>query len=152
MMEVGSNVPNLDLEDSAGKTLTIRDLLTEGDLVMYFMRTTTCPVCNHHVKDLMRRKDELDARSIRVIVAVPESRDAAAKWKDRQRVTFTVVTGRGSVHESVGLNKKIFGTMQQSGTLVVSRSGRVEYLLAATMPTASYDQKALDSVLAQLSN
>jgi hypothetical protein len=61
------------------------------------------------------------------------------------------VTGRrGSPHEAVGLLRKVFGAVQQSGTLLVDRDGVVRHAHAATVPTNSYDRKGIIAAVADL--
>jgi peroxiredoxin len=113
-------------------------------VLLYFMRSTSCPVCNSHVKDLSGRAAELVAADVRVLVAVSEGRAEAAAWQAKRELPFRVVTGkRGTPHEAVGLMRKVFGAMQQSGSLLIDRDGVIRHAHAATMPTNSYDRKGI---------
>ena len=96
MITAGTRMPNLELQSSTGEPVRLLDHLGERGMVAFFMRTTTCPVCNAHVRDLVGRAGELSARGISVLIAVPEDREEAAAWKDRRRVPFPVVTGRNT--------------------------------------------------------
>lgn len=144
MLKVGSTVPDLALQDTDGRLMNLADYHGRENVLLYFMRSTTCPICNHHVKDLVGRRDELAARDVRVLVAVPEDRATAAAWKSKREVPYLVVTGRsGTPHEAIGLTRRVFGAMQQSGTVLIDRQGVVRHAHAATMPVASYDKKGI---------
>ncbi len=67
MLEIGSVVPEVALEDSAGQAVS----LAGADVLLYFVRSTSCPVCNSHVKDLAGWAGELAAAGVRVLVAFP---------------------------------------------------------------------------------
>jgi peroxiredoxin len=113
MLETGSTVPAIALEDTAGRAVRLGDFRSTDNVLLYFMRSTSCPVCNGHVKDLSGRAAELVAANVRVLVAVPEGRAEAAAWQAKRELPFQVVTGkRGTPHEAVGLMRKVFGAMQ----------------------------------------
>ena len=151
MLVVGSTAPEIDLEDPAGRPVRLADYHHKSSVLLYFMRSTSCPVCNSHAKDLMRRHDEFAAAGVQVMVAVPEGRSEAAKWQAKRLPPFPVVTGRrGTAHEAIGLARKVFGTLQQSGSVLIDQAGVVRHAHAATMPTNSYDKKDIDSAIKNL--
>ncbi|WP_037312210.1 peroxiredoxin family protein [Amycolatopsis orientalis] len=145
MLEIGSTVPEVVLEDTAGQVVRLSDHRGKDNVLIYFMRSTTCPVCNSHVKDLVGRAEELAAAEVRVLVAVPEGRAEAKAWRAKRGVPFRVVTGRGGTpHEAFGLGKKL---LQQSGSVLIDRDGVVRHAHAATMPTGAYDRKGIVSAV-----
>ncbi|MFB9905968.1 peroxiredoxin family protein [Allokutzneria oryzae] len=151
MLATGSTVPDIALEDTAGRAVRLGDYRGTDNVLLYFMRSTTCPVCNSHVKDLAGRAADLAAANVRVLVAVPEGRAEAAAWQAKRELPFQVVTGqRGTPHEAVGLTKKVFGAMQQSGSLLIDRDGVIRHAHAATMPTNSYDRKGITKAVNDL--
>ncbi|MEU6267173.1 peroxiredoxin family protein [Saccharopolyspora shandongensis] len=148
MLETGSTAPDIALEDTAGHAVRLADYHGTDNVLLYFMRSTTCLVCNSHVKDLAGRAADLTAANVRVLVAVPEGRAAAAAWQAKRELPFRVVTGqRGTPHEAVGLMKKVFGAIQQSGSLLIDRDGVVRHTHVATMPTNSYDKKGITKAI-----
>lgn len=115
------------------------------------MRSTSCPICNRHVRDLAQRADDLAADDVRVLIAVPEDRPEAVKWKEEHGIPFPVLTGRHeNPHELVGLSRKVFGSMQQSGSILVDRQGIVRHAHGATLPTNSYDEPGITAAIASL--
>jgi peroxiredoxin len=151
MLDVGKVAPTLTLESSDGSAVRLEDFRGTSSVLIYFMRTTTCPVCNGHVKALIARSAEFADAKVTVLIAVPEGRAAAAEWKAENAIPFDVVTGEGGTpHESVGLNKRVFGAVQQSGSILIDRHGVIRHAHAATFPPAAYDKKGLDAALAVL--
>lgn len=152
MIAAGSPAPQLVLEDTTGQTVRLSDYRGRHAVLLFFMRSTSCPVCNRHVRDLVRNGDELAAENVRVLIAVPEDREQATAWKARHQIPFPVLTGRrDSPHEMVGLSRKVFGSMQQSGSILVDSHGIVRHAHGATMPTSSYDKKGITAAIASLS-
>lgn len=151
MLETGTMLPDLELEDTAGRPVRLADHRGTDHVLLYFMRSITCPVCAGHVKDLSARAADLAAADVRVLIVVPEGRTEAAAWQARRDLPFQVVTGRhGTPHEAVGLLTKVFGTLQQSGSLLVDRTGVIRHAHAATLPTAGYDRKGIAAAVAAL--
>ena len=151
MLETGSIVPDMDLEDAAGRPVRLTDFRGKDNVLLYFMRSTSCPVCNSHVKDLAGRSADLAADDVRVLVAVPEGRQQAADWQAKRGLPFPVVTGRtGTPHEAIGLTRKVFGALQQSGSILIDREGVVQHAHGSTMPVSSYDKKGIARAIREL--
>lgn len=151
MLEAGSPAPRMVLEDTTGQTVRLSDHQGKHAVLLFFMRSTSCPVCNRHVRDLVNRGDELAADNVGVLIAVPEDREKATTWKAKHQIPFPVLTGRReSPHEMIGLSRKVFGSMQQSGSLLIDRQGIIRHAHGATMPTSSYDRKGITAAIASL--
>ncbi|MGW5721850.1 peroxiredoxin family protein [Amycolatopsis sp. NPDC003865] len=149
MLEPGSAAPAMVLEDTSGQTVRIAD--HQGAVLLYFMRSTSCPVCNRHVQDLVGSGDEWAAAGVRVLIVVPEDREEAASWKAKRRIPFPVLTGRrDNPHEMVGLSRKVFGSVQQSGSVLIDDRGVIRHAHGATLPTNSYDKKGITAAIAAL--
>lgn len=151
MLEAGSITPAIALEDADGNEVTLADFRGDRHVLVYFMRSTTCPVCNLHVKHLAKRVARYGAQDVQILVAVPEGPQEASRWASEQRLPFPVVTGRaGTPHEAVGLVKKVFGGMQQSGSILIDRTGVIRHVHATTLPTGSLDKRGIERALDRL--
>jgi hypothetical protein len=68
-----------------------------------------------------------------------------------KKLPFPVVIGTADTpHAGVGLARKIFGSMRQSGTVLIDRAGVVRYLDVATMPTGGYSHRAVARAIQDL--
>jgi peroxiredoxin len=151
MLETGSPAPDIILEDTDGKTVRLADYQGHHAVLIYFMRATSCPICNRHVQDLVRRRDEFADGGVQVLVAVPENRREAAAWKAKRRIPFPVLVGRHATpHEVIGLSRKVFGSMQQSGSVLIDAQGIVRHAHGATMPTSSYQKREITAAVQAL--
>jgi peroxiredoxin len=151
MFTSGSPAPELVLEDTEGRTVRLSDYRGKHAVLLYFMRSTSCPVCNRHVRDLVTSADGLAAANLRVLVAVPEDGAKAARWKAKYQIPFPVVTGGREIpHEMVGLGRKVFGLMQQSGSILIDSEGIIRHAQGATLPVGGYDKKGVTSAIASL--
>ena len=150
MIEIGS-APDLKLEDTDGKPISIADYKGKDNVLIYFMRALSCAQCNAHVQSFIKNQSVFDDAKVEIIVAVPEDLKDAAAWKARKNIPYTVVGGAaGTPHESVGLLRKVFGTLQQSGSILFDSKGVVTYSQVSTIPTTSYNKAELGAALAAL--
>ncbi|OQS12816.1 peroxiredoxin [Nocardia donostiensis] len=144
MLTPGTLAPEMEFEDTDGQVRRLSDYRGVHSALLYFMRSTSCPICNRHVRDLVARRNEFDTDNIGVLIVVPEGRGAGSAWKTEHGIPFPVLVGStGTPHESVGLTRKVFGTMQQSGTILVDSDGIIRHAHGATLPTNSYDKKGI---------
>lgn len=151
MLQTGTTAPDIALEDAAGRPVHLADYRGRENVLLYFMRSSSCPVCNRHVKDLARRSAVLATRQIQVLVAIPEGRTEAASWQAKHALPVLVVTGRrGTPHEAIGLTRKVFGALQQSGSVLIDGTGVIRHSHRATMPISSYDKAGIDRAIAAL--
>jgi peroxiredoxin len=150
MLDIGST-PDLKLEDTDGNALSIADFTGKENVLIYFMRALSCAQCNAHVQSFVRNQAEFDNANVEIIVAVPEDLSDAAAWKAKKNIPYTVVAGAsGTPHESVGLLRKVFGTLQQSGSVLFDSNGKVTYTQVSTVPTTSYNKAEIGAALAAL--
>jgi peroxiredoxin len=118
--------------------------------VLYFMRAASCAQCNRHARELDALLPELEKRKLGVIIIVPEGLEAAAKVKARNHLTIPVMAGNGGAHALAGLDKKVLGLIQESGTVVIDSKGNVLYKRVATNPENSYNGKEFQVYLATI--
>ncbi|GGF33029.1 peroxiredoxin family protein [Subtercola lobariae] len=150
MIDVGSTL-DLKLEDTEGHPVSLADHAGVDNVLIYFMRALSCAQCNAHAQSFVRNQAQFDDANVSIIVAVPEGVTEAAAWKAKKNIPYTVVVGEeGTPHQSVGLLKKVFGAMQQSGTVLVDTDGIVRYTHASTIPTTSFNSGEMTAALAEL--
>jgi len=144
MLETGTRLPSLPLQDTTGRRVTLDDGTPGRAALVYFMRSKSCAICTRHAKDLDRRAEEYKRKGVQVYIAIPEGHDDAVEWKARHQVGVAVVAAAaGSAYDTVGLTRKVFGSVQQSGAILVDSNGTVCYAHSATMPTGSYDRQGI---------
>jgi len=150
VLEAGTPAPPLVLEDTEGRIVRLAEYQGRHAVLLYFMRSTTCPVCRRHVRALAGDA-ALEAAGVRVLIAVPEDRATAAAWRAKHDIPFPVLTGRrGTPHEAAGLSRTGFGALQRSGSVLVDVQGVVRHSHGAALPTGSYDRAGIAAAVAAL--
>jgi peroxiredoxin len=150
LLEVGST-PSLALEDTDGKPVAISDFKGKQNVFIYFMRALTCAQCNSAVQEMAKNRAEFEANHVQVLVAVAEDVADATAWREKKNVPFPVVVGKsGTAHAEVGLLRKVFGAIQQSGGILFDGEGVVRYTHTSTNPGASYNKREVADAIAAL--
>jgi peroxiredoxin len=150
VLEIGST-PTLSLDDTDGHDLSVADHKGKDNVYIYFMRALSCAQCNAHVQNMAKNKADFDAANVSVLIAVPEGPADAAAWKAKKNIPFPVVVGKaGTAHAEVGLLRKVFGAIQQSGSILLDKDGVVRYAHVSTNPGASYNRTEVAAAIAAL--
>ncbi len=150
MLEIGST-PTISLDDTDGTTVDLERYRGEDNVFIYFMRALSCAQCNAAVQNMAKNSADFDAANVKVLIAVPEDPSDAAAWKAKKNIPFTVVVGKaGTAHAEVGLLRKVFGAIQQSGSILLDKDGVVRYTHVSTNPGASYNRNEVSAAIAAL--
>ena len=150
MLEIGST-PTISLDDTDGTTVDLERYRGEDNVFIYFMRALSCAQCNAAVQNMAKNSADFDAANVKVLIAVPEDPSDAAAWKAKKNIPFPVVVGKtGTAHAEVGLLRKVFGAIQQSGSILLDRDGVVRYTHVSTNPGASYNRNEVAAAIAAL--
>lgn len=139
---------DLTVLDGDGSQVTVADLRGPARaVVLYFMRTGTCPVCLHHARALARQ--DLPALDVRPVVVVPGPAAHSARVRRLVGAGATVVSSvDAQAHQAGGLHKTLM--LQHSGVVLVDAAGVVRYRLASALPTGSFDGPALRAAVERL--
>ena len=131
---------DLSVLDAAGSRVTLADLRGQARAVaVYFMRTSTCPVCIQHARALARL--DLPTHGVQPVV-VPGSSTHAARVRRILGDRVTVVSSAGAqAHLAAGLHRTLL--LQHSGIMLIDAADVVRYRLASALPTGSFDGPTL---------
>lgn len=97
-------------ETITGATAPLADLVGPNGAVLFFMRTSTCPVCRRHLNELSEMTTEISASGRRLVIVIPDGIQAARKLGERYP-TLKIVVGdaEADAQRDLGLGAK-FGT------------------------------------------
>lgn len=139
----GDTFPDLPVVDASGQSsrLAERARAPEG-AVVFFMRSSRCPVCLAHVRTLQKMSESGELRGARAIVVTP---GGGAQVSAVKRSTALDVFGSGDRHRDVGLRQ--FLTLQHSGTFVLDSAGAVLASRASALPVSSFSKREIRETL-----
>lgn len=133
-LAAGDSFPTLEIIDTRGARSTWSPgAHTE---LVYFMRTSSCPICHQHVRQLEGLETASGPARERTTVVVPGGAAEAVAVAKRHPGLAGRIVASETAHEAVGL----FVTMgmQQSGTFAVRPDGTVSWAKTATIPVGAF--------------
>lgn len=141
----GATLPDLPLIAPDGAASTLHAARDGRRALVLFMRSSTCPVCHAHVREIVRLAEEGDLRGAAFLLVTPGEADEARTVRERVRSDIAEVWASGRHHADVGLGT--FLTLQHSGSFVLDADGTVRYSRASALPTGSFSRvEALEAL------
>lgn len=142
---LGAQLPDIPLTAADGRTSTLHGARADRHALVLFMRSSTCPVCHAHAREIIRLADAGELRGAAFLLIAPGDSGEARTVEDRLGSTMAEVWSSGDHHSDIGLGT--FLRLQHSGSFVVDTDGRVLYARTSVLPTGSF---ARDEALAAL--
>ena len=146
---VGQTMPEVDLVDARDRHSTLAAVSDGRRAIVYFMRTSTCPVCLAHAAAIQRLFDAGDVADAAFVLVAPGGREEAVVAEARVRSahgTRAEVWASGSDHGNVGLGR--FLGLQHSGTFVIDERGQLLAVRARALPIRNFSRDEVVSALA----
>jgi peroxiredoxin len=91
-LNVGARIPSFTLADSAGKSVSSKDLLKQSNLVLVFYRGAWCPYCNLYLRNLQKNIKEIEAVGGRLVAVSVENPDNSLSVAQKNELNFTVLS------------------------------------------------------------
>ncbi|MFD0967391.1 thioredoxin-dependent thiol peroxidase [Plantactinospora endophytica] len=130
----GDSAPDFALLTDAGETLSLKELRGRK-VVLYAYPKAMTPGCTKQACDFRDSLASLQAAGYEVVGISPDSPTALAKFRDRDAITFplvsdpdkAVLTAYGAYGEKQSYGRTITGVIRS--TFVIDEEGRIERAL-----------------------
>jgi peroxiredoxin len=144
---IGTIMPDIAVvsADGTGSTLHAEALGTKA--VVYVMRTSTCPVCNGHIANLVRLKAAGELGDATLIVVTPGGAAEAAHVAKRVPTTAGRVVAAKPTEGLAQLGLGSSMLIQHSGSFVLAPDGTVLSSRTVTNPLASFSRSEVIAAL-----
>lgn len=145
---VGSALPDIALVDAHGRRSTFAAVRDGRRAIVYFMRSSTCPVCLAHAGAIQRLFDTGAVADAAFVLILPGDAERAVVTERRVRRangTHAEVWASGAGHDDVGLGR--FLGLQHSGTFVVDEGGLLLAVRARVLPTGNFSRNEVVAAL-----
>jgi len=125
----GRKAPPFELPDGGGKTVSLKELLSRGNLVLYFYPKDMTPGCTVEACDFRDTTARLNAAGAQVVGVSADSPDSHRKFIDKHELNFSLlsdtdnrVTGLYGVYKKKSLYGREFMGIERT-TFVIDREG-----------------------------
>lgn len=125
MLKQGDRAPDFTLPDQDGRPRRLRDLLTEGPLILYFYPADFSPGCTREACDLRDLHARILAAGLHVVGISPQAPDSHRRFRDKYSLPFTLLSDENkSVIRQYDVDGPL-GVGVRRATLLIDRKGVV---------------------------
>lgn len=132
--KIGSLAPDFKLAATHGREISLTDFRGRTNVIVFFIRETTCPQCRTHVAQLGRMYEQFKEAGAEVIVILGEGMEKAKEYADGIGLPFPILCDPDRAVYSLYELEKYFLLFQRTASLVVDKDGIVRYLKRTTVP------------------
>jgi peroxiredoxin len=94
-LNVNDTAPDFSAKDQDGKTITLKDQLKNGAVVLVFYRGQWCPYCNKQLKKLEDSMSLVTQKGAALIAISPETSENITKTIEKTKVTYPILHDEG---------------------------------------------------------
>jgi peroxiredoxin len=91
-LNVGAKMPAFTLNDSLSKSVSSKDLLKQGNLVLVFYRGAWCPFCNKYLHQLQQSLPQIKQAGGNLVAISVEPPDRSIGIAKKNELEFTVLS------------------------------------------------------------
>lgn len=103
-LKAGDRAPEFTLTDADGKTVSSRDLLARGPLVLTFYRGVWCPYCNMDLQALEEAAAEIRAKGASLVAVSEQTAPNSRKSQQENKLSYPILTDhKGDLADKFGL-------------------------------------------------
>jgi len=126
MLEKGTQAPDFELQDQDGRRHTLKALLGDGPLILYFYPADFTPGCTKEACSFRDLHQELMKAKLRVVGVSPQDVDSHRRFADKHHLNFPLLADPDkTVIKAYDLDGPLgFGVRR--GTYLIGRDGRIQ--------------------------
>ena len=134
-LTVGDTAPSFSLQNQAGETVSLKDALIHGPVLVYFYPKASTPGCTVQAQGLRDIKAQLDGLNVTVFGISPDPVAKLAKFADKQALNFTLLSDEDhAIADGFGVwGPKQFMGKHYDGihrlSFIVGTDGKVSHVL-----------------------
>ncbi len=140
MLQPGTKAPDFTLPDHEGRSVSLRGLLADGPLILYFYPADFTPGCTREACSLRDLHGELLAAGLRVVGVSPQDGASHQRFRERYGLPFPLLTDTDkAVAASYGVRGPL-GLIVRRATFLIDRDGTVRDAVLADLNIERHEQ------------
>ena len=132
--KIGSLAPDFKLHATNGQEIALSNFRGKSNVIVFFIRETTCPQCRTHVAQLGRMHNQFREAGAEIVVILGEDVQKSKEYEDAIGLPFPILADPDRATYSLYELEKYFLLFQRTASLVVDKDGIVRYLKRTTVP------------------
>jgi peroxiredoxin len=132
--KIGSIAPNFSLLATNGNQISLSDFRGKTNVIVFFIRETSCWQCRTHVTQLGKMYDQFREAGTEVIAILGEDVEKSREYANGINLPFPILADPDRAVYHLYELEKYFLLFQRTASLVVDKDGIVRYLKRTTVP------------------
>lgn len=91
MKKPGTNAPRFVLDDADGNAVSLRDLLDDGPLILYFYPADFTPGCTREACEIRDIHQDITAAGLQVVGVSPQDGSTHRRFQDKHALPFPLL-------------------------------------------------------------
>ncbi len=142
-LKPGDRVPDFTLPDQDGKPTSLRELLSEGCLVLYFYPRDDTPGCTAEACSFRDDYDAFIQAGARVVGVSSDGVVSHRQFADKHRLPFPLLSdGEGKLRRTFGVPRTL-GILDGRVTYVIDAQRIVRHMFNSQLRTRKHVEEAL---------
>lgn len=140
MLENGSKAPAFELADQDGRRHTLKSLLADGPLILYFYPADFTPGCTKEACSIRDMHDEIAAAGMRVVGISPQDATSHARFRDQHQLPFTLLADPGKAAVKAWGVDGPLGVGVRRATFLVGADGVIRDAVLADLRISRHEE------------
>ncbi|MCB0700742.1 MAG: AhpC/TSA family protein [Chitinophagales bacterium] len=103
-LPIGSKVPDMQLVNTDGKQVSIKDMVSKKPTVLIFYRGGWCPYCNAHLSEIGKVEQDILKAGYQVVAISPDMPEELNHTIDKKELKYTLLSdGDGAFSTAMGI-------------------------------------------------
>ena len=132
--KIGSLAPDFKLRATNGQEVALSDFRGKSNVILFFIRETSCAQCRTHVTQLGRMQEQFREAGAEIIVILGNDLDTTKEYADSIGLPFPILSDPDRHVYNLYELEKYFLLFQRTASLVIDKDGLVRYLKRTTVP------------------
>ena len=139
MLAKGTKAPDFELADQDGRKHTLKALLADGPLILYFYPADFTPVCTKEACSFRDLHQELMKAKLRVVGVSPQDVASHRRFADEHSLNFPLLADPDKVAVKAYDLDGPLGFGVRRGTYLIGRDGRIEDAVLADLRIGAHE-------------
>ena len=148
MLANGTRAPEFDLADQHGKRHTLKSLLADGPLILYFYPADFTPGCTKEACSFRDLQTDLLRAKLRVVGVSPQDTDSHRRFADKHDLNFPLLADPDKKAVKAYDLDGPLGFGVRRGTYLIGADGRIKDGVLADLRIGAHEafvRKAIES-------
>jgi peroxiredoxin Q/BCP len=140
MLAPGQTAPDFGLPDHTNTPVTLRDLLRDGPLILYFYPADFTPGCTKEACSLRDLHTEILRAGLRVVGVSPQDPATHARFRDEYHLPFTLLSDtKRDVIRQYDVDGPL-GIIVRRGTYLIGQDGKIVDAVLADLRIGRHEE------------